>query len=361
MSLVKPDLSTPMIGDADRDDLTTRRCDTSLYEGMNLTFDPYDLNEMRAYFRTWYEETGREDFHFMATAGKEGTPPTQRNYKYIPAGIYVMRTGWGPEDSYFHVHGIQLERGEVSSHSHNDTGHVEVHIQGEDILTDSGRYIYNSSCWKDWRHYFLSAKAHNTLYVDDHEMGTVPGVTRTRGVRTYLHAFEENENYQLIDISHNGYDFMDDPMFHRRRVVRLAGDIFVIEDRVTGICHSEHDIRLYYNFAFGHLEQDGESFAYTSQKGRPYTVTVQADKPLDFEILEGSEEPIGGWISYGYAWRKPIPQLIAKHAGKAPIHFVTVLAPAGTKAQAAIKGDAAEGMLADGKVLTLTENGVELH
>lgn len=27
MSLVKPDLSTPMIGDADRDDLTTRRCD----------------------------------------------------------------------------------------------------------------------------------------------------------------------------------------------------------------------------------------------------------------------------------------------------------------------------------------------
>ena len=90
-------------------------------------------------------------------------------------------------------------------------------------------------------------------------------------------------------------------------------------------------------------------------------MTVQADKPLDFEILEGSEEPIGGWISYGYAWRKPIPQLIAKHAGKAPIHFVTVLAPAGTKAQAAIKGDATEVTLADGKVLTLTENGVELH
>ena len=29
--------------------------------------------------------------------------------------------------------------------------------------------------------------------------------------------------------------------------------------------------------------------------------------------------------------------------------------------QAAIKGDAAEVTLADGKVLTLTENGVELH
>ena len=37
-SLIKPDLSTPMIGDADRDDLTTRRADTSIYEGMNLSF-----------------------------------------------------------------------------------------------------------------------------------------------------------------------------------------------------------------------------------------------------------------------------------------------------------------------------------
>ena len=269
MSLVKPDLvHAEMIGDADRDDLTTCRCcDTSLYEGMNLTFDPYDLNEMRTYFRTWYEETGREDFRFMATAGKEGTPPAQRNYKYIPAGIYVMRTGWGPEDSYFHVHGIQLERGEVTV-PHNDTGHVEIHAKGEDILTDSGRYIYNSSCWKDWRHYFLSAKAHNTLYVDDHEMGTVPGVTRTRGVRTYLHAFEENEQYQLIDISHNGYDFMDDPMFHRRRVVRLPDDVYVIEDRVTGICREDHDIRLYYNFALAIWMEKTASLTIPPKKGR---------------------------------------------------------------------------------------------
>ena len=237
---------------------------------------------------------------------------------------------------------------------------MEIHAKGEDILTDSGRYIYNSSCWKDWRHYFLSAKAHNTLYVDDHEMGTVPGVTRTRGVRTYLHAFEENEQYQLIDISHNGYDFMDDPMFHRRRVVRLPDDVYVIEDRVTGICREEHDIRLYYNFAFGHLDGENGKFDYTSQKGRGYTMTVQADKKLDFEILEGSEDPIGGWISYGYAWRKPIPQLIAKHSGKAPIHFITVLAPAATRAEAAISGDAATVTLADGKVLTLTENAVEL-
>lgn len=354
MSLVKPDFSTPMIGDADRDDLTSRRCDTSLYEGMNLTFDPLDLNELRAYFRTWYEWTGREDFHFMATVGQEGREPSVRNYAYHSAGIYIMRTGWSRDDTYFHVHGIQLERGEVSSHSHNDTGHVEIHVRGEDILTDSGRYIYNSSCWKDWRHYFLSAKAHNTVYIDDHEMGTVPGVTHTRGVRTYLHAFEEQADYSLIDISHNGYAFMDDPIFHRRRVVRLPGDIFIIEDRLNGICRSDHDIRLYYNFAFGTLKLEEEGlFRYTSQKKRVYNVSVQATDPVKYEILQGSENPIGGWISYGYGWRKQLPQLIVKRTGRAPIRFVTVLAPADNRVQVELDDAITRLHLENGKILEL--------
>jgi hypothetical protein len=38
-----------MIGDADRNDLLARRSDTAIYEGMNLSFDPLDLNEMRAF------------------------------------------------------------------------------------------------------------------------------------------------------------------------------------------------------------------------------------------------------------------------------------------------------------------------
>lgn len=354
LSLVKPDFSTPMIGDADRDDLLGRRCDTSLYEGMNLTFNPKDLNEMRAYFRNMYALTGKEDYLWLATGRKEGKEPEQRNYKYTDAGIYVMRTGWGEEDDYFHVHGVQLERGEKSTHSHNDTGHLELHIKGEDILTDSGRYIYNSSCWKDQRHYFLSAKAHNTLYVDDHEMGTVPGVTRVRGVRTYCHQFEENKDYQIIDISHNGYVYREDPIYHRRRVLRLADGTYVIDDQVTGLGLEEHDIRLYFNFAFGNLKEEGNGkFVYTSQKGRRYEFISLATKETEFEILEGSEDPIGGWISYGYAWKKQIPQLAVKTKGPAPIRFLTIIKPEGRKVEGCLTEDEVKITLENGKILTL--------
>ncbi len=361
LSLVKPDFSTPMIGDADRDDLLTRRCDTSLYEGMNLTFDPVDLNEMRAYFRTMYELTGREDYLYLATARKEGKAPEQRNFAYKEAGIYVMRTGWDEDDSYFHIHGVQLERGEKSTHSHNDTGHLELHIKGEDILTDSGRFIYNSSCWKDWRHYFLSAKAHNTLYVDDHEMGTVPGVSRVRGVRTYCHRFEENEDFQIIDISHNGYVYREDPIYHRRRVLHLPGDIYVIDDQVTGLGLEEHDIRLYFNFAFGQLSQREEGlFDYVSQKGNRYQLISKATKDVSYEILEGSEEPIGGWLSYGYAWKKPAPQLAVKTSGPVPVRFLTIIKPEDAAVEAFVSEDQITVTLPDKRTVTMGSDDVIL-
>ncbi len=361
MKLVKPDFTTPMIGDADRNELLARYSDTSLYEGMNLTFDPIELNEMRGYFRTMYEITGREDFLYFATGRNQGKAPEKRNFAFRDAGIYVMRTGWEEEDSYFHVHGVQLERGEKSTHSHNDTGHVELHIKGEDILTDSGRYIYNSSCYKDWRHYFLSAKAHNTLYVDDHEMGTVPGVSRVRGVRTYCHRFEETSEYQIIDVSHNGYVFTDDPIYHRRKVIHLADDIYVIDDEITGLGKQNHDLRLYFNFAFGTLTEEGkDKFAYTSQKGRRYSITSLSTAKTQCHMLCGSEKPIGGWISYGYGWRKPIPQLSICTDGCVPIRFLTVIAPEGIGVSGEVNMEQAHLDLTGGTVLNQVVLGEEI-
>lgn len=343
MKIVKPDFTTPMIGDADRNNLLTRRADTSLYEGMNLTFNPMDLNEMRAYFQTMYDLTKREDFLYFATGRKEGSAPEMRNYSIIDSGIYIMRTGWEPEDSYYHVHGIQLERGERSTHSHNDQGHLELHIKGEDVLIDSGRYIYNSSCWKDWRHYFTGTNSHNTIYIDDHEMGTVPGTFRIRGARTYCHEFEENDKYSVIDISHNGYAFTEDPIFHRRKVIRLEGDVYIIDDQLTGLGLDKHDIRLYFNFAPGELTNEkGNDYTYISDSGREYSYFSIANENVESSVLKGSEDPIGGWVSYGYPNREPIPQLCLKSEGPVPVRFISVIAPKGVECKGVYDENKAE-------------------
>ena len=50
-----------------------------------------------------------------------------------------------------------------------------------------------------------------------------------------------------------------------------------------------------------------------------------------------------------------------RRGGKAPLNFITVLAPAGVEARAELEGDTARVVLAGGRTLTLTADRVELH
>ena len=128
----------------------------------------------------------------------------------------------------------------------------------------------------------------------------------------------------------------------------------MIDDQVTGLGLEEHDIRLYFNFAFGNLKEEGKGkFVYTSQRGRRYEFISQATKETEFEILEGSEEPIGGWISYGYAWKKPIPQLAVKTKGPVPVRFLTIIRPEGGKTGGQVTETEVQLSLENGKTLTL--------
>ncbi len=349
VSLIKPDWSTPMIGDADRTDLTTRKADTSLYEGMNLSFFPDGLNELREYMKWMYLLFGDECFRYMYTLGKEGQAPEEKDYRYGEEGIYVMRSGWKEDSDYVLTHSTQLERGERSTHSHNDSMHAEVTLKGEDILVDSGRYIYRSSVWKDWRAYFVSSLAHNTLYVDDHEMGAIPGVDRVRGVRALCHFFGTQGGCKVIDLSHNGYAYLADPVFHRRKFVLLPSSSVILVDYVDGMGQLCHDFRLMYNFNTKDVTLSGNHVRYISRHSMAFTLDFLSDASFSSSLSCGSEDPKGGWISYGYPVREPIGQVAFRYDGKAPFMAVTLI-----KAE----GDETEARLENGTVTVTGPDGV---
>ncbi len=331
MLLVKPDLTLPMIGDADRDALLDRRSDPSLYEGMNLTTDPRDMNELRAFFRTMAELTGRQDFLYFATCRREGAPPWAANYTLPDPGFHVFRTGWGERDSYALITGTQLERGESASHSHYDAGHLELQIAGEDVLIDTGRFIYGNCAWKDWRDYFYSSQAHNTVGIDGHIMGAVPDTNpRIRCLRTYCHRFETGPDVDLVAVSHNGYAFLDQPVFHLRRVIWFKPGVWLVDDVLTGL--GSHAYHLSFNFPPRPLEADirvPDAYVYHGERIRVRLLPMLREG-VSSRVLKGSTEPKGGWVSYGYAVKVPAPQLIYTKAGPAPTRFVTAILQEGT-------------------------------
>ncbi len=306
MGLLKPDLSLPMIGDADRITLTGRRADTSVFEGMNLTTDPFDLNELRAHFRKAASHCRRNDFLYFASARKQGKSPQQLDYLLPEAGFLTARSGWNADDSYLLFTGVQLERGSNCAHSHRDAGHVEYMCRGEDVLIDTGRYLYGNCGQLGWWQYFASTQAHNTVGVDGFPMGHVPeqsgsatGFSLIRNIRTMVHQTLSTPDYFAADLSHNGYSFLSQPVFHQRRVLffRKTGAL-LIEDRLTG--SGEHDIDLYFNFAPGNLIPDSrDKQVYHYRRGTLEDMVCRPlmNRGLTSRIRQGSENPKAGWVS----------------------------------------------------------------
>jgi hypothetical protein len=240
----------------------------------------------------------------------------------------VFRTGWSKRDSYFLVTGTQVERGSNSAHSHSDAAHLELHIEGEDVLIDTGRYLYGNCGWLDWWQYFASTRAHNTIEVDSQRMGQVPETSpEVRGLRTFCHRFDSSPDMDLVEVSHNGYAFLADPVFHLRRVVYFKPSLWLIDDLLTGI--GNHEYRLCFNFAPGRLEPENDesgSYTYFGSQVKVKCVPLLREGIVS-EVLEGQTDPKGGWVSYAYSTKIPIPQLIYRRKGNLPARFVTAFYP----------------------------------
>jgi hypothetical protein len=221
---------------------------------------------------------------------------------------------------------VQVERGSNAAHSHSDAGHLELHVAGEDVLVDTGRYLYGNCGRLDWWEYFQSTRAHNTVEVDRKRMAMVPDTPfEVRCLRTFCHRFEPGPDVDVIEVSHNGYAYLDEPIFHLRRVFFFKPCLWLVDDILTGM--GNHEYRLCFNFAEGSLEADtaaSHSFRFVGRKNRIRCQALVTDG-ISAEVLQGSHEPKGGWISYAYSEKTPIPQLIYGQRGPAPARFVTAL------------------------------------
>jgi hypothetical protein len=101
----------------------------------------------------------RPDFAWIATDGKEGTPPTKTSYAFDYAGYFVMRDGWG-RDACMGV----LDAGPLGNgHFHQDKLNVVVWAYGREVLFDGGGGSYESS---KYRAYATDTFGHNCVLVD---------------------------------------------------------------------------------------------------------------------------------------------------------------------------------------------------
>ena len=233
----KPDGRAPLIGDADDGRiqiLGTQPIGDHRYvlSSAALIFGRDDL--AAAAGRCW-EET----FWLMGAAAldrfpaRHDSPLPRRSAAFPDGGFYILRG----RDSHTIVDCGDVGMRGRGGHGHNDILSFELFLNGFNVVTDCGAYLYTAS--REWRNRFRSTAFHNTVEVDGEELNRFLGPNALwqlqYDAQPVSPAFGIGEHADCFCGSHSGYTRLPSAVLHTRALfVNHERPRVLVRDRVDG-------------------------------------------------------------------------------------------------------------------------------
>jgi len=244
-------------------------------------------------------------------------PPTQKSVSFAHTGYHVLR---GRDTANFATFrcGTILDR-----FSQIDMLHLDVWWRGLNVLVDGGSYLYNGP--EEWHGHFLRTGSHNTVEVDGRDqMLHYRRFKNLYWTQAKLLQFEETNDYALCGGEHYGYRRYTGQCMHRRSVLFVKDDLWVVVDRILG--SGTHGARLHWLCGdFPYDETAGGLILDTTEGEFSIRVLDDAGQPLAGDVVSGQEKPPRGWLSRYYGEKQPVPSLAVKQRGTLPLTFVSIL------------------------------------
>jgi hypothetical protein len=234
-------------------------------------------------------------------------------------GYHVLR-GHAPESFATFRCGSLRDR-----FSQIDMLQLDLWWRGQNVLVDAGSYLYNGP--PAWHSHFLGTASHNTIQLD----GQDQMLHRRRFKLLYwTHAqqlrFEDAGPWVLASGEHSGYRRHAGGCRHRRSILFIKDDLWVVVDQVRGLGH--HHARLHWlagEFPFESNEAAGHLRLATPRGGFGVAVYDATATPLAITVIAGQDDTPRGWLSRYYGEKVPVASLVSEVAGPCPLTFVTVL------------------------------------
>ena len=206
------------------------------------------------------------------------------------------------------------------NHGHADALSLLLVKNGAPILVDSGTFRYNNAF--NWRRYFKSTRAHNTVTVDGLDQSEqVTGFVWGGPYQADLVRLEEKADRLVLEAAHSGYSRLKEPVRHHRQVAVLGGCL-AVRDFFDG--SGRHEFELNFHF---HPEADlrsGEGDWVVDLWGQTLHVFLATGGSL--ALAGGETEPALGWFSPAYGLRQPTRTLTCRQVGPAAeTAFITLI------------------------------------
>jgi Heparinase II/III-like protein/Heparinase II/III N-terminus len=235
-----------------------------------------------------------------------------RSNLFVDAGIAILRDLEPGADELwcrfdYGPHGFLA----LAAHAHADALSFELRCGGQEVLVDPGTYCYHGE--PDWRRYFRSTLAHNTLDLEEEDQATQAGAflwsskPRTRLIFT---AGLTEGLTATAEASHDGYDAKHQAV-HRRRVV-LNRQLRSLQ--VHDVIEAARPVRARLMFHMHPriaccLVGDSATLTWNSLFGERQAV-MTLPSTLQWALYQGQTAPILGWYSKGFGQKQPAPVLV---------------------------------------------------
>ncbi|KGN40611.1 heparinase II/III family protein [Knoellia aerolata] len=257
-------------------------------------------------------------------ADRPATPP--RHFK--DAGLTLLRSapGDGPE-LWCRCDGGPHGFLSIAAHAHADALSVEVRHDGVELLVDPGTYCYHGE--PEWRRYFRSTRAHNTVEVDgvDQAVAAGPFMWSTHADAAVDHVRAGLERPQTWRAHHTAYARLHPSLRHDRRVTLDGpGQRLIVTDNIAGV--PSHTLRMFWHVGpdveVG-LEDGVADLAWTGRDGEPSHARLVLPAGLDWSAHRGETDPPLGWYSPRFGTRVPTTTLVGAGAWTSTLDLRTAL------------------------------------
>lgn len=241
--------------------------------------------------------------------------PTFLSTQLNSSGNYYFRSDWSDKANFMHFHCGSLGGG----HGHADQLHVDLVLDGRDILVDAGRYTYVVELG---RFRLKEANAHNTITMNQQPFTVCNDAWGYHKIAKTIHAsFSTTDLYDFVQGGHLGY--LQQRIYINRKVVYIKPDIFFIMDEVYGEGNPCLEEYFHFNEA-GSIQVEKNCVNYVDEVGKVVLLFLSEDITL---------EKKNSCISRHYNEMTRNDALVVKKMHQNVTTFITVIGKDGIQAE----------------------------
>ena len=213
-----------------------------------------------------------------------------------------------------------LGYGPLAAHGHADALSVVLYVAGEPYLVDPGTFTYYSD--PEWRNYFRSTKAHNTVVVDQADQSEMLGpFIWGKRANAKLEKVERASGRPIICASHDGYSRSGASIVHRRSVFYPQKNVWVVRDELYG--KGEHVFQLCWQLPFGDVQTE-KLKGLTGSTYRIFSNGPNKDFCLQVHSSEYGECTVQrGEMSPRFGEKRRMSTVVYENKSFAPVTFTT--------------------------------------